>query len=348
MVEQLTNQEWREFFLDELGVIKSGKDINQNDMIKGDVPYISATSFNNGINNFIDNNNNTLESDCISINRTGSVGYAFYHPYSALFSNNCRKFILNENKDKHISLFIVNQIKQQKEKYSYGYIMGTERIKRQKIMLPITKEGEPDYKFMSQFMKNIEKQQIEKYKRYIDQRKSQLKYKEIESLNNKEWGEFYIKDLFNILPGKRLTKNNMIEGETPFIGSTSLNNGITNYVSNENESLDCNVLGVNYNGSVVENFYHPYHCIFSDDVKRFHLKEYEDNKHILLFFKSIILQQKVKYMYGYKFNSERMNEQVILVPINEFKLPDYEYMEQYMINLEIKLLTKYLDFLAVK
>ena len=62
MVEQLTNQEWREFFLDELGVIKSGKDINQNDMIKGDVPYISATSFNNGINNFIDNNNNTLAS----------------------------------------------------------------------------------------------------------------------------------------------------------------------------------------------------------------------------------------------------------------------------------------------
>ena len=53
-------------------------------------------------------------------------------------------------------------------------------------------------------------------------------------------------------------------------------------------------------------------------------------------------------MYGYKFNSERMNEQVILVPINEFKMPDYEYMEQYMINLEIKLLTKYLDFLAVK
>ena len=115
MNEQLKDKEWGEFFLDELGVIKSGKDITQNEMIKGNTPYISATSLNNGINNFIGNNNDTLESKCISINRTGSVGYAFYHAYSALFSNNCRKFILNKHDDKYISLFIVNQIKQQKD-----------------------------------------------------------------------------------------------------------------------------------------------------------------------------------------------------------------------------------------
>ena len=36
-----------------------------------------------------------------------------------------------------------------------------------------------------------------------------------------------------------------------------IQNGITNFVSNSNDSLDSNVLGVNYNGSIVENFYHP-------------------------------------------------------------------------------------------
>ena len=60
----------------------------------------------------------------------------------------------------------------------------------------------------------------------------------------------------------------MVEGERPFIGATEFNNGITTFVSNTNKSFDSNVLGVNYNVSVVKSFYHEYECIFSDDVKR--------------------------------------------------------------------------------
>lgn len=61
----------------------------------------------------------------------------------------------------------------------------------------------------------------------------------------------------------------------PFIGAADSNNGITNFASNTNKLLDKNVLGVNYNGSVVENFYHPYECIFSDDVKRISFNDNE-------------------------------------------------------------------------
>ncbi len=137
----------------------------------------------------------------------------------------------------------------------------------------------------------------------------------------------------------------METGDTPFIGATSVNNGITNFVNNINESLDSNVLGVNYNGSVVESFYHPYECLFSDDVKRFHLKDYPDNKYVLLFFKTIILKQKEKYMFGYKFNAERMKKQIIIVPVNDEGNPDYTFMEQYMINIEIILLEKILKYI---
>jgi len=167
MVMCLKDRKWRDFFLDEIGEVKSGKDIIQKEMVDGDIPYISATFSNNGINCFIGNKNNSLESNCISINRTGSVGYAFYHPYGALFSNNCRKFILKDCDNKYASLFIVNQIKQQKEKYSYGYIMGTGRIKRQKIMLPVNEDDEPDYVFMEKYMMNLEKKLLEKYLDFI-------------------------------------------------------------------------------------------------------------------------------------------------------------------------------------
>lgn len=156
---------WKEFFITDIGTISSGKDITQDEMIDGSVPYVSATSQNNGISAYVGNTNNTLESDCISINRNGSIGYAFYHPYPALFSNDCRK--LKVNKDKYISLFIANQIKAQKDKYNYGYKMGTNRIKRQKILLPADDNGEPDYNYMKQYMINLEFQMLTKYLNYI-------------------------------------------------------------------------------------------------------------------------------------------------------------------------------------
>lgn len=126
----------------------------------------------------------------------------------------------------------------------------------------------------------------------------------------------------------------MITGSRPFIGASDSNNGITAFVGNTNSSLDKNVLGVNYNGSVVENFYHPYEAIFSDDVKRLHLKNHPDNKYILLFIKTSILKQKSKFEYGYKFNGERMTRQSIMLPATDNGQPDYEYMENKMKMIE--------------
>ncbi len=166
------------------------------------------------------------------------------------------------------------------------------------------------------------------------------------SLNDREWSAFFLSDLFSISSGKRLTKADMDSGTIPFIGATDANNGITNWVSTTNESIDRNVLGVNYNGSVVENFYHSYMCIFSDDVKRLHLKYREDSKYILLFFKTIILQQKRKYTYGYKFNGHRMERQKILVPIDQGGNPDYDFMEQYIKEREVQLIQKYSLFVG--
>lgn len=153
-----------------------------------------------------------------------------------------------------------------------------------------------------------------------------------------EWKEFKIEDIFNISPGKRLTKSDMKSGDLPFIGATDSNNGITNFVSNTNTSLDSNVLGVNYNGSVVENFYHPYECIFSDDVKRLSFKDREGNKYLYLFFKTIILQQKEKYRYGYKFNEDRMKRQSILVPVDTNGEPNWEFIENFMKAIEKEVL----------
>ena len=101
-------------------------------------------------------------------------------------------------------------------------------------------------------------------------------------------------------------------------------------------------------GVMVIGFYHPYECIFSDSVKRFHLKSHEDNAYILLFMKVVILQQKSKFGYLYKFNAERMEHTRIMLPVDNEGNIDYEYMEQYAKNMMIKKYKQYLAFLDDK
>lgn len=170
-------------------------------------------------------------------------------------------------------------------------------------------------------------------------------YVEIPALNEKEWREFSLDDIFTVGAGKRLETRNKIPGVRPFIGATDNGNGVTGFVGNDNASKDSNVLGVNYNGAPCIAFYHPYECIFTDDVKWLHLRNYEDNKFVLLFFVSVFAKQRSKYSYGYKFKEQRMLRQKLMLPVTDSGEPDYEYMEQYAKNMMLRKYRQYLAFL---
>lgn len=339
---ELCDLKWKEFFLDEIfSEIKRGKRLKRSDHISGDTPYVSSSALNNGVDAFVGNEKKVRKyKDCLSLANSGSVGSCFYEPFEFVASDHVTHLKGNYTQEQY--LFMANMLNRLSEKYNFNREINDERITREKIMLPVDSEGNPDFVVMESIIKSIKVRKYQDYKIYIDKQVEKLEFKDIEKLSVKKWDKFYIDDIFKIESGKRLESYNMVTGTRPFIGATEFNNGITNYISNTNASLDKNVLGVNYNGNVVINFYHPYECIFSDDVKRFHLKHYPDNKYILLFFKTIILQQKPKYSYGYKFNGKRMKRQIIMLPVNDVGEPDYEYMEQYIKNLMIR---KYKDYI---
>lgn len=165
-IERLENKRWADFFIEDIATISSGRDIYDAERVLGDIPYISSTSKDNGIGHFVGNSNLTLESECLSVNRNGSVGYSFYHPYKGLFSNDCRKLKLKGGNG-FAGRFIANQITMQREKYNYGYKMGTARLKRQKIMLPISEDGKPDWQFMEQYIKNLYCKKLKEYLDYL-------------------------------------------------------------------------------------------------------------------------------------------------------------------------------------
>lgn len=157
--------EWKPYRLNRIAEVDSGRDIYDAERIVGDLPYITAGIQNNGIGYFVGNINKTITQNAISVSRNGAgVGSSFYHEYSALYSNDCRKVILNDyNENKFISLFVANQIMMQRKNYNYSRKMGTKRLKKQKIMLPANNDDEPDFNYMEQYIKNL---MIKKYKDY--------------------------------------------------------------------------------------------------------------------------------------------------------------------------------------
>lgn len=346
MTLNLNDREWREFLIKDLFSISIGKNIDGNKINKygGRIAYITRKENNNGLDGFINFDKNYLNSFHPVITIGNETAEPFVQNYPFFTGTKVNILAPKTLLSKDTLQFICMSLKMHKSKYSYSYTINSSRLKNQKILLPIDGNDKPDYDFMEQYMCLKEKEKSYVYINFIKKRISKIKNTSIVSLSDKEWGEFFIEDVAKIQSGERLTKADMIRGNIPFIGATDSNNGITGYVANTNSSIDENILGVNYNGSVVENFYHPYKAVFSDDVKRLSLKRHIGNKYLYLFLKVIILQQKSKYQYGYKFNGQRIIRQKIMLPIDSKGNPDYEYMEQYMINIEYTKLKTYIDY----
>lgn len=338
----LNDIKWGEFSVKELFIIERGNRLTKPNRIKGNTPLVTAGFQNVGVAEYIKNENQKSYSNAITIDMFGN---AFYRDYNFKCDDNIH-VLTNKKLSKKNGNFICNCFKKATENiFSYGKQFRLKTLEKLKIVLPINSKGEADFDLMAHYILSRELEKKEKLQNYITKRIEEVKsFKKVKPLEEKEWEEFFIEDVFIIKPGKRLTKADMSKGNIPFIGASDSNNGITNYVSNINSSIDSNVLGVNYNGSVVENFYHPYKAMFSDDVKRLSFKNRQGNEFLYLFAKSIILKQKSKYQYAYKFNEDRMTRQKIMLPIIKKNQPDYNYMENYMKQLEYNKLIKYIEF----
>lgn len=332
--EVLTDVDWGEFFLGDIFSINTKPSKGLNHLSKDDkkgIPYVGATNRNNGVLDFVEKDSKLqYDGNCIAFirNGEGSMGYSIYKRESFIATQDI-SVGYNENLNEYSAKFITTVADRVRGKYTFGYKRNQARLKKEILTLPVDKEGNPNWTYMENFIKNIEQKQIKNVLKYLDEYiYIYIMYNHFDKV---EWKEFFLDEICNINSGVRLTKANMNEGKMPFIGATDSNNGITNFVSNSNKSLDKNVLGVNYNGSVVENFYHPYECIFSDDVKRISFKEEErQNKYCYLFLKQMILQQKEKYRYAYKFNGDRMARQKIMMPVDENNAINYVAIEKFI------------------
>ena len=144
---------------------------------------------------------------------------------------------------------------------------------------------------------------------------------------------FKMGEIFTISKGKRLTKENMIEGNLNYIGAISTNNGVREKIDAP-EQYTGNCITVNYNGSVGYAFYQSQPFWASDDVNVLFLKDRELTESLALFLITVIQHNRYRFSYGRKWTLEKMEETNIALPVDEYGEPDYVYMENYIASLK--------------
>lgn len=338
----LEDREWSEFVLTDFFNPIKGNQNNMASLIDGELPLISAKKGDNGVKAFVSPNKKSLfPQHCITLNLDGDggAGLAFYQEYSFALDSHVVALYPKFSLDKFCLLFIARSISAQRSRFGHGRAINKSRLNHFLLMLPIQADGMPDWEFMSAFMKKVEQDTLSKALLHFSLRKSEQMLMEGGKMR-----PFFMEDILCIANGVRLTKADMTTGNRPFVGASDACNGITEFIENTNASIDKEVLGVNYNGSVGFSFYHPYEVLFSDDVKRVRWKnENANNKYTLLYLSTAIAQQRSKYAYGYKFNAQRMKRQIIMLPSQADGSPDYAYMEQTMRVMEYDVLKTYLN-----
>ena len=172
MQNDLTSVEWREFKISEIFDIVNSKAYHKTELkIKnGTTPYITRTSFNNGLECFIINENFKLNpKNSISF---GAENADFFYQGQEYITGNKMYFLQNENINRYIGLFLVKILQGSIKNCGFGYgkgLTGT-RLKNRTLILPIDSKGNPNWQFMENYMKNIEQKYINNIVNYYNKK----------------------------------------------------------------------------------------------------------------------------------------------------------------------------------
>lgn len=351
---KLNSVEWKEFKLNDLfDRIEKGKCKNTNEETKqslNGVSFLSATLNNNGVSGFVEPNSLLQKGNCIMfVNQgDGGAGYSVYKKEDFI-STTSNSFGYSKWINKYTGLFVASILCHFKEKYTFGYGRTENRLRKDKVFLPINSEGQPHWEFMENYMKQIEEKQKQKAIEYYTDKIKDLQNNIIKhkfNLDNIEWKEFKIREVFEV-SGTITTHPSQLKpnGKTPRITCASTNNALDDTYANspteKGKVLTIDSATVGY-VSYQENDF-----IATDHVEKIWIKNNKTmNRYIGLFLKQCIDNAVLlKYGYGYKFSQTRIKKQIVNLPIDSKGEPHWEFMENFMREVEYKKLNLYLDYI---
>lgn len=226
-------------------------------------------------------------------------------------------------------------------KYDYGTKFNRKAMNATKITLP-TKDGNIDFAFMETFIAELETQRVVELEA---QRKTELEAylavtglkdytlteeeeETLNSLDKVQWKEYRFADVFNnIQQGRRLKKEDQIEGSMPFVMAGVTNTGVVNYISNPVATFPKNSITIDIFGNA---FYRNYDFGAGDDTGVYWNTERKLSREMMLFLtKTSEKALQGKFSYGKKLrSSQSLNLRMKLPTKND--TPDYDFMNTYI------------------
>ena len=302
------------------------------------VPFVTRTATSNGVGGLVEpiEGVSPYPAGSLSIALGGSIGSTFLQTKDFYTSQNVAVLQPKDNLSYDVRLCLATLI--EKECNMRFVAFGRELNKHIKrdftIKLPVTPEGTPDWQYMETFVKDTIIPQLPKkaqkvwLNKYDTKPLQDMKIK----LNTDEWKWFLIEDIFTVRKGKRLTKEEMIEGSIPYIGAIDSNNGLSAYIGNNSQIHDSNTITVSYNGSIGYAFYQDKRFWATDDVNVLYPR-FELNRYIALFICTLLEKEQYRFCYGRKWDLEMMKKSRIKLPVTPEGTPDWQYMEDYIKSL---------------
>ena len=135
-------------------------------MTEGDIPLVSAKKIGNGYKDFVEVDKNALFSGhCITLNNDGDggAGLSFYQPADFALDTHVTALYPKKPLSKYQMLYIANCMSKQRMLYGHGHSINSARLSHFVCLLPSTSDGEPDFDFMEQYMRGMEKKLLKRY-----------------------------------------------------------------------------------------------------------------------------------------------------------------------------------------
>ena len=161
----LEGKRWGKFAIGDLFSVEIGKSIDGNkvDREAGMTAYITRKESNNGLDGFIDYEEEYLNTKHPVITIGNETAEPFVQEYPFFTGTKVNILTPKTPQTKEALMFVSMSLKMHKEKYSYAYTINSTRLKHQVIQLPVNESGQPDWEFMTQYMKAIEYERLLRY-----------------------------------------------------------------------------------------------------------------------------------------------------------------------------------------
>ena len=314
----------KEFLLSQIAKLHYGNKFDKNKMthVCPDVNFISRTSANNGISDVVDRIDGVTPypAGCVSLAFGGSIGSCFLQDEPFYTGQNVGIIEFSPDVPHEAKLYFVVAL----EKVCKAkYVTFSDEINKHfktdlAVSLPVTTVAMPDWAALETLLK------------------VHGGGAEMSKIDTSSWKKFKISELFEIrkVYGKPLSE--YTEGKTPYVTGSEGNNGVVGYVSAPPEAIS--------EGG----------CIAVDPIKGFAMYQPEpfvgrgfSGASINLLYNDNLTEETAMYVcaaiekvsksvaaYTNLFNSDRLKNAEISLPVTTQDVPDWDYMQERIAELE--------------